>query len=114
MTLPRIPAATEYQVELHTGPLDGDDERLDTIAEATLAFLSEQAGPAAFAMGPVVSVNLDTRQVELLTTVEAAGQAELHQKVALIVSELQRNVPPLPVESSETRLTPPDGILTHA
>lgn len=111
-TIPRFPALTEYQVTLHTRPTDGDDEHLDNVAAAALETLNCKEGPAVFALGPVASINLDSRQVEILVTVEAADQAELHQKVALIAAVLERNEE-LPLQSSETTETE-DGDLLMA
>lgn len=89
---------TEFQVLLHLVPEPNDDRDLAAVAELTLDALKAEA--TGLALGPVVSIDLDHRRVEIEMTVEAASASEVHQKIGLILGALERGAPFLFVQDS--------------
>jgi hypothetical protein len=86
------PAPVEFQTVLRLVVADGIDEaEMERIAEGSLGVLQDEAG--GLALGPVASADLDQRTVELEMTIEAPSDAELHQKMSLILAALERGVP---------------------
>lgn len=80
-----------FQTLLRLIPELSDDHDLETVAAHALeALLSEAKG---LALGPVVSIDLDERTVEVEMTIEAASASEAHQKIGLILRALERGAP---------------------
>jgi hypothetical protein len=96
-------AKAEFQTILRLLPRvpDNSDQELEQIAERSVQVLCEEA--AGLALGVVAAVDLDERAVELEMTVEASSDSELHQKMGLILGELERGVPLELSESTASR-----------
>lgn len=91
----------EFQTLLRLVPEPSDDHDLETVAAHALeALLSEARG---LALGPVVSVDLDERMVEVEMTIEAASASEAHQKIGLVLGALERGAPFILRDSTASR-----------
>jgi hypothetical protein len=101
-THPKQAAVVEFQTLLRLGT-DGayDDAHLAQIAELCVEALRTEA--TGLALGPVASVDLDQRIIELEMTIEAPSDAELHQKMGLILAALERGAPLCLRESTSSR-----------
>jgi hypothetical protein len=72
-------------------PLTADE--FDAFMDAVLTVIETKA--AALALGPVVGGNLERREVELTFTLEVSSSAEIHQKVGLVMTALEHELPVL-------------------
>lgn len=93
-------ARIEFQALLSLTGESDDDRDLQAISEVALEILRAEAGELA--LGPVACIDLDRRAVEVEMTIEATSAAELHQKLSLVLSVLERGTPSLRVERSST------------
>jgi hypothetical protein len=93
----------EFQAIVQLMPKEApDDDALEELATMCVAAL--MAGAPGLALGVVGSVNLDGRFVELEMTIEASSDSEVHQKMALIMSALERGTTLRLRESTASRV----------
>lgn len=76
------------------------EEELEQAAGQALEAVEQRV--ANVALGPVVSWNIQTCVIEIDFTVEANANAEVHEKIALVVAVIEESLPIVREQAAET------------
>src|SRR5688572_31002872 len=109
---PRTPSiAREVQVRARLQALDVDSgqqisrNRLEDLAVDVVEAVEAHA--ATVALGPVVACDFSSGEIELEFTVEAMRPSEVHQRISVILSVIERYTPMAIERVSETEPAEP-------